>query len=47
MRRTIGWGKGAGDETAALFILLILSIFAIDQTSSYLRRRLTGSGEVG
>ena len=47
MRRTIGWGKGAGDETAALFLLLILSIFAIDQTSSYLRRRLTGSGEVG
>ncbi len=44
LRRTIGWGKGAGDETAALFVLLILSIFVIDQTSSFLRRHLiTGS----
>ena len=43
LRRTIGWGKGAGDETAALFILLILSIFVIDQASSYLRRRITES----
>lgn len=41
LRRTIGWGKGAGDETAALFVLLILSIFVIDQASSYLRRRIT------
>ena len=40
LRRTIGWGQGAGDETAALFLLLILSIFAIDQASGYLRRRL-------
>ena len=40
LRRTIGWGKGAGDETAALFVLLFLSIVAIDQLSSYLRRRL-------
>jgi phosphonate transport system permease protein len=40
LRRTIGWGKGAGDETAALFVLLILSIFIIDQISSYLRQRL-------
>lgn len=38
LRRTIGWGKGAGDETMALFVLLILSIFVIDQASSYLRR---------
>jgi phosphonate transport system permease protein len=43
MRRTIGWGKGAGDETAALFLLLILSIFAIDQLSSIMRRRLVSS----
>ena len=43
LRRTIGWGKGAGDETAALFVLLILSIFVIDQTSSYLRRRIIES----
>lgn len=40
LRRTIGWGQGAGDETAALFLLLILSIFAIDQASGYMRRRL-------
>lgn len=40
LRRTIGWGKGAGDETAALFILLIFSIFVIDQLSSFMRRRL-------
>jgi phosphonate transport system permease protein len=40
LRRTIGWGQGAGDETAALFLLLILSIFVIDQLSSTMRRRL-------
>lgn len=40
LRRTIGWGQGTGDETAALFLLLILSIFVIDQASGYLRRRL-------
>lgn len=43
LRRTIGWGKGAGDETAALFVLLFLSIVVIDQISSYLRRQLVGS----
>lgn len=40
LRRTIGWGQGAGDETAALFVLLIVSIFLIDQASSYMRRHL-------
>jgi phosphonate transport system permease protein len=45
LRRTIGWGKGAGDETAALFVLLILSIFAIDQLSSFIRRRLISGRE--
>ncbi|ADZ70306.1 phosphonate ABC transporter, permease protein PhnE [Polymorphum gilvum] len=43
LRRTIGWGQGQGDDTAALFLLLFLSIVAIDQTSSYLRARLTGA----
>lgn len=44
LRRTIGWGKGAGDETAALFLLLVLSIFVIDQFSSIMRRKIvTGS----
>lgn len=40
LRRTIGWGQGAGDETAALFLLLILTIFIIDQTSSFFRTKL-------
>jgi phosphonate transport system permease protein len=46
LRRTIGWGKGAGDETAALFFLLVLSIFVIDQLSSFMRQRLV-SGKAG
>ncbi|MGD9096601.1 MAG: phosphonate ABC transporter, permease protein PhnE [Desulfobacterales bacterium] len=46
LRRTIGWGQGAGDETAALFFLLILSIFVIDQLSSFMRQRLV-SGKAG
>jgi phosphonate transport system permease protein len=44
LRRTIGWGQGQGDETAALFVLLFLSITVIDQISSVLRARLTGGG---
>lgn len=41
LRRTIGWGQGSGDETAALFLLLILSIFLIDQLSSWMRQSVT------
>ncbi|MEM6422733.1 MAG: phosphonate ABC transporter, permease protein PhnE, partial [Pseudomonadota bacterium] len=37
LRRTIGWGQGAQDETAALFVLLFLSIVVIDQFSSWAR----------
>jgi phosphonate transport system permease protein len=40
LRRTIGWGQRAGDETAALFVLLILTIFLIDQASSWMRQRI-------
>ena len=40
LRRTIGWGQGAGDETAALFVLLFLSIVVIHQMSSATRNRL-------
>jgi phosphonate transport system permease protein len=47
LRRTIGWGKGAGDETAALFVLLILSIFVIDQLSFFIRRRLVTGRDPG
>jgi len=46
LRRTIGWGQGAGDETAALFLLLFLSITVIDQISSYLRAQLVGGESV-
>ena len=42
LRRTIGWGQGSGDETIALFILLIGSIVVIDQLSSWGRARLAG-----
>jgi phosphonate transport system permease protein len=44
LRRTIGWGQGAGDETAAIFVLLFCTIMMIDQASSYLRGKLVGSG---
>lgn len=49
LRRTIGWGQGAGDETAALFLLLIFTIFIIDQTSSHFRTKLIlgGTEEAG
>jgi len=43
LRRTIGWGKGSGDETAAIFVLHFLTIVAVDQLSSSLRLRLTRS----
>ncbi|WP_417666977.1 phosphonate ABC transporter, permease protein PhnE [Roseibium sp.] len=44
LRRTIGWGKGSGDETAAIFVLLFVTIMIIDQTSSFLRGKLVGAG---
>lgn len=47
LRRTIGWGKGAGDETAAIFVLLFAAIVAIDQVSSYYRQKLTGRSASG
>ena len=40
LSRAIGWGAGA--EIAALFLMLFLSIVAIDQLSSMLRGRLIG-----
>jgi phosphonate transport system permease protein len=40
LRKAIGWGHGA--DTAALFVLLFITIVAIDQASSYLRRRIIG-----
>lgn len=41
LSRAIGWGAGA--EIAALFLMLFLSIVAIDQLSSYLRRHFVGA----
>jgi phosphonate transport system permease protein len=40
LRKAISWSQGA--ETSALFMLLFLTIVAIDQSSSYLRHRLVG-----
>ncbi|WP_420406104.1 phosphonate ABC transporter, permease protein PhnE [Nisaea sp.] len=45
LSRAIGWG--AGNEIAALFLLLFLSIVAIDQLSSYLRRHFVGAESFG
>lgn len=44
LRKSIGWGRGSGDDTMALFLLLFIAIIAIDQLSSSLRARLTGAG---
>jgi len=41
LSRAIGWGAGA--EIAALFLMLFLSIVAIDRLSSYLRRHFVGA----
>jgi phosphonate transport system permease protein len=41
LRNTMSWGVGKYDEAAAIFILLFLTIVAIDQLSSVLRNRLT------
>ncbi|MEH6648323.1 phosphonate ABC transporter, permease protein PhnE [Sulfitobacter sp.] len=41
LRNTMSWGVGKYDEAAAIFILLFLTIVAVDQLSSILRNRLT------
>ncbi|MEP3675909.1 phosphonate ABC transporter, permease protein PhnE [Sulfitobacter sp.] len=41
LRNTMSWGVGKYDEAAAIFILLFLTIVAVDQLSSVLRNRLT------
>ena len=40
LRKAIGWSQGA--DISALFILLFLTIVAIDQLSSMLRKRFIG-----
>ncbi len=39
LRKAIGWSKG--EDISALFILLFITIVIIDQSSAWLRRRLT------
>ncbi|WP_106745252.1 phosphonate ABC transporter, permease protein PhnE [Yoonia maritima] len=41
LRNTMSWGQGKFDEAAAIFLLLFFTIVVVDQTSSYLRNRLT------
>ena len=40
LRNAISWGLGQYDAAAAVFLLLILTIVAVDQLSSALRHRL-------
>ncbi|MEI4470855.1 phosphonate ABC transporter, permease protein PhnE [Frigidibacter sp. MR17.24] len=40
LKIAIGWGQGRYDAAAAVFLLLFLSIVAIDQGSGWLRNRL-------
>ena len=42
LRNTISWGQGQYDDATAIFILLFLTIVAVDQLSSWLRAKLTG-----
>lgn len=41
LKNAMSWGKGQYDDAAAIFLILFLSIVAVDQLSSYLRNRLT------
>ena len=41
LKNAISWGKGRYDAATALFLLLIVTIIAVDQASSALRHRLT------
>lgn len=41
LKNAMSWGKGQYDEAAAIFLLLFLSIVAVDQISSHLREHLT------
>ncbi|WP_300549101.1 phosphonate ABC transporter, permease protein PhnE [Roseovarius sp.] len=47
LRNTMSWGAGKFDEAAAIFLLLFLSIVAVDQMSSILRHRLTHGAKPG
>ncbi|MGV6849509.1 MAG: phosphonate ABC transporter, permease protein PhnE [Marinibacterium sp.] len=48
LRNTISWGQGRYDQATAIFILLFLTIVAVDQLSGVLRDHLThGSARTG
>ena len=42
LRNAISWGQGRYDAAAAVFLLLFLTIVAVDQASSAIRNRLAG-----
>ena len=42
LRNAISWGQGRYDAAAAVFLLLCLTIVAVDQASSAIRNRLAG-----
>ncbi|MFN3145561.1 MAG: phosphonate ABC transporter, permease protein PhnE [Paracoccaceae bacterium] len=44
LRNSMSWGQGRFDEAAAIFILLFLTIVAVDQLSSMARNHLTSGG---
>ena len=41
LRNSMSWGQGRYDEAAAIFLLLFITIVAVDQMSGSLRDRLT------
>ncbi len=41
LRNAMSWGKGQYDDAMAIFLLLFLTIVAVDQVSSVVRERLT------
>jgi phosphonate transport system permease protein len=41
LKNAMSWGKGRYDEAAAIFLILFLTIVAVDQISSAVRNRLT------
>ncbi|AAV94087.1 phosphonate ABC transporter, permease protein PhnE [Ruegeria pomeroyi] len=47
LRNAMSWGQGRYDEAAAIFLLLFVTIVAVDQISDRLRARLTHGARAG
>ena len=47
LRNAMSWGQGRYDEAAAIFLLLFVTIVAVDQLSDRLRSRLTHGARAG